>query len=99
MSSQPLMTGACCPKSDDSVTQLRLDEGHAVGILSLGAVFEQLLAMGRTPDQVTNEELLGMMRAQKNYISSNPNVEAKYAAALRREYAAFYARRVKLQAA
>jgi hypothetical protein len=51
--------------------------------------------MGRTPDQVTNEELLGMMRAQKNYILSNPNVEAEYAAALRREYATFYARRVK----
>jgi hypothetical protein len=95
MSSQPLMTGACCPKSDDSVTQLRLDEGHAVGILGLGAVLEQLLAMGQTPDQVTNEELLGMVRAQKNYISSNPGVEAKYAAALRREYAAFHARRAK----
>jgi len=90
-----MMTGACCPKSDDSVTQLRLGEGHTVGIMGLTAVFEQLLAMGRTPNQVTNEELLGMMRAQKNYISSNPNVEAKYAAALRREYVTFHARRVK----
>jgi len=35
------------------------------------------------------------VRAQKNYISSNPNVEAKYAAALRREYAVFYARRIR----
>ena len=77
------------------MTQLRLGEGHTVGIMGLSAVFEQLLAMGRTPDQVANEELLGMMRAQKNYISSNPNVEAEYAAALRREYATFYARRVK----
>ena len=99
MSRQPLITGACCPKSDDSVTQLRLEEGHTVGVMGLGTVLEQLLAMSRTPDHVTNEELLGMMRAQKNYISSNPNVEAKYAAALRREYAAFYGRRVKLQAA
>jgi len=90
-----MMTGACCPKSDDSVTQLRLEEGHMVGIMGLGTVLEQLLAMGRTPDQVTNEELLGMMRAQKNYISSNPNVEAEYAAALRRGYAVFYARRVR----
>ena len=95
MSSQPMMTGACCPKSDDSVTQLRLGEGHTVGVMGLSAVFEQLLAMGRTPDQVTNEELLGMMRTQKNYISSNSNVEARYAAALRREYATFRARRVK----
>ncbi len=94
-----MVTGACCPKSDDSVIQLRFEEGHTVGIMGLGAVLEQLLAMGRTSDQATNEELLGMMRAQKNYISSNPNVEAKYAAALRREYAAFYGRRAKLQAA
>ena len=90
-----MMTGACCPKRDDNVTQLRLGEGHTVGIMGLSAVFEQLLAMGRTPDQVTNEELLGMVRAQKNYISSNPSVEAKYAAALRREYAVFYARRIR----
>jgi len=80
MSSQPMMTGACCPKSDDSVTQLRLKEGHTVGIMGLSAVLEQLLAMGRTPDQVTNEELLGMVRAQKNYITSKPDIEARYAA-------------------
>jgi hypothetical protein len=95
MSSQPLMTGACCSKSDDSVTQLRLGKGDTVGIVGLSVVFEQLLAMGRTPDQVTNEELLGMVRGQKNYISSNPNVEAEYAAALRHGYAVFHARRVK----
>ena len=93
MSSQPMMTGACCPKSDDSVTQLRLEEGHTIGIMGLSTVLEQLLAMGRTPDQVTNEELLGMARAQKNYVTPKPEIEAKYAAALRREYAAFYARR------
>jgi hypothetical protein len=90
-----MTTGACCPKSDDRVTQLRLEEGHTVGIMGLGAVLEQLLAMGRKPDQVTNEELLGMVRARKNYISSNPNVEARYAAALRREYAVFYAHRIQ----
>lgn len=49
MSSQPIMTGACRPKSDDSVTQLRLEEGHTVGIISLGVVLGQLLAMGRAP--------------------------------------------------
>lgn len=93
-----MMTGACCPKSDDRVMQLRFEEGHTVGIMGLGTVLEQLLAMGRPPDQVTNEELLGMVRAQKNYISSQSSIEAKYAAALRREYAAFYARHVKPQA-
>jgi hypothetical protein len=95
MSSQPMMTGACCPKSDDSVTQLQLGEGHTVGIMGLSVVFEQLLAMGRTPDQVTSQELLGVVRAQKNYISSNPNVETRYVAALRHEYAVFHARRIR----
>jgi len=95
MSSQPMMTGACCPKSDDSVTQLRLREGRSVGIIGLNATFEQLWAMGRKPDEATDAELLGMVRAQRNYITSKPDVEALYAAALRREYASFCAPRVK----
>ncbi len=90
-----MTTSACCPKSDDRVTQLRLEVGHTVGILDLGAVLERLLAMGRKPEETTDAELLSMVRAQKNYISPDPNVEAKYAAALRREYAIFHARRVK----
>jgi hypothetical protein len=95
MSSQPLMTGACCPKSNDSATQLRLEEGHTVGLMGLGTVFEQLLMMGRKPDQATDAELLAMVRARKNYISPQPSIEAKYAAALRREYAAFHARKLR----
>ncbi len=90
-----MMTGVCCPKSDDSVTQLCLREGRSVGIMGLGAVFEQLWVMGRKPEEATDAELLGMVRAQKNYITPKPDIEALYAAALRREYAAFYARRLK----
>ncbi len=93
MSERPTMTGACCPKSDDSVIQLRLGEGHTVGIMGLGAVFEQLWVSGRKPEETTGEELVGMVRAQKNYIPSKASVEATYATALRREYAAFYVRR------
>ncbi len=89
------MTGACCPKSDGNITQLRLGEGHTVGIMGLNVVFEQLLAMGRKPDEASDEELVGMVRAQKNYIVSKSEIEAKYAAALRREYASFYARKSK----
>jgi len=95
MSSQPMMTGACCPKSDDRVTQLRFEEGRTVGIMGLNAALEQLWALGRKPDEATDAELLGMVRAQRNYITSKPDIEALYAAALRREYASFYARRVK----
>ncbi len=96
MDNSPWTTGPCCPKGDVSVTQLGLsDDRHTAGIVGLGTVFEQLLAMGRAPDAVTDEELLGMVRAQRNYIAPKTSVEALYAAALRREYAAFYARRVK----
>jgi hypothetical protein len=95
MSSQPMMTGACCPKSDDSVTQLRLREGHSVGVMGLTTAFEQLWAMGRKPEEATDAELLGMARAQRNYITPKSDIEALYAAALRREYASFCARRVK----
>lgn len=95
MSTQPMMTGACCPKSDDSVTQLRLRESHTVGMMGLHTIFEQLWAMSRKPEEATDAELLGMVRAQKNYITPKPDIEALYAAALRREYASFYARRLK----
>ena len=95
MSSQPMMTGACCPKSDDSVTQLRLREGRSVGIMGLNAAWEQLWALGRKPEEATDAELLGMVRAQRNYITSKPDIETLYAAALRREYASFCARRAK----
>ena len=94
MSSQPMMTGACCPKSDDYVTQLRFEEGRTVGIMGLNAALEQLWALGRKPEEATDAELLGMVRAQRNYIMSRADVETKYAAALRREYAAFCARKI-----
>ena len=94
MTTGPIMNGGCCPKSDDSVTQVRLDESrHTVGIRGLETVFEQLLAMGCAPTSVTDAELLTMVRAARNYIPSRQEVEARYATALRREFAAFYARR------
>jgi len=90
MSDRPQMTGACCPRGDSSVTQLRLsEEGGTVGIMGLKEVFEQLLAMGRTPEDVTQDELVGMVRAQKNYIPAQADIEAVYWAALRREYGVF----------
>jgi len=93
VSDRPTMTGACCPKGDSSVTQLRLSEdGVTVGIVGLQGIFGQLLAMGRTPEAVTEEELVGMVRAQ-NYIPHQASIEAVYSAALRREYGVFCTRR------
>lgn len=55
MSDQLLMTGACCPKRDDAVTQLRLsDDGRSVDIMGLNAAFEQLLVTGWTPEARVN---------------------------------------------
>lgn len=88
------MTGACCPPSASGVTQLRLGaDGHSVGIVGLDAVFEGLLALRREPDKVSDTELLEGVRAARNYIPARPDVEARYAAALRRAYAAFHGRR------
>lgn len=94
MRDKPMMGGACCPKNVSGVTQLKLGDGDpSVGIVGLEAVFEQLLALGRMPEQATDNELLEMVRAARNYIPSRREAEAKYAAALQRAYSAFYARR------
>lgn len=96
MKNKPVMTGVCCPKNVPGVTQLKLgDGGHSVGIRELDAVFQQLLARGRTPDEVSDTELVDKVRAARNYIPSQQEVEAKYATALRQAYAAFYARRLQ----
>lgn len=94
MKEKPVMTGACCPKNAPGVTQLELgDDGHSVGIRGLDIVFEQLLTSGQRPHEIPDGELVDKVRAARNYIPSQREVEAKYAAALRRAYAAFCARR------
>jgi hypothetical protein len=75
------------------ITYLKLGlEGATVGMSGLEIVFEQLATVGRRPEEAGDEELLGMARAS-NWISSNPDVEAKYVCALCEAYAAFLARR------
>jgi hypothetical protein len=92
----PTTTGACCPKSSADVTQLPLDDaGRTVGIRRLDAVFERLLALGRTPDQLADAELVERVRAERNFIPSMRDVEELYATALRRAYAAYLARRAE----
>mgnify|MGYP001394820191 CR=1 FL=1 len=52
-------------EADVRAVVARLGLDAMVGLMGLGAVLEQLLAMGRTPDRVTNDELLGTVRARK----------------------------------
>ena len=95
MSDRPQMLSGCCGGRDDSVTQIQLDGVRTAGIVGLPAAFGQLRMRGRTPEDVTDAELLEVVRAQHNYIYAKAEIEALYAAALRREYAAFCARPVK----
>ncbi len=91
MSDRPQMMSGCCGGRDDSVTQIQLDGVRSVGIRGLKTAFEQLRMRGRGPEDVTDAELLEAARGQHNYIVDKAAVEALYAAALRREYAAFCA--------
>ncbi len=84
--------GACCLPSVDGVTYLQVGpRAVTIGMLNLDAVFKQLLAMDRSPEEASDAELLGMAR-RFNYIPDRSSLEADYAAALRRAYAAFCAR-------
>jgi len=95
MENYPFGTGACCLPAADGITYLKIGERQiTVGIQGLDAVFKQLCAMGRAPEDVTDEELIEMAR-RRNYIYRSPEVEADYAAAFRRAYAGYFARQEK----
>ncbi len=95
MGKAPTDRGACCLPNVDGVTYLKIGaRGITVGMMGLDRVFEQLFVLNRSPEETPDAELIGMAR-RFNYISDRPQIEADYAAALRRAYAAFYARREK----
>ena len=92
MDKTPAGDGACCLPNGEGLTYLKVGpRGATIGMLNLEAAFKQLFAMGRRSGEVTDTELLGMAR-RFNYIPNRPNIEADYAAALRRAYTAFCAR-------
>ncbi len=92
MTDRPQMAGGCCGSRDDGITQIRLDEARSAGIRGLATALGQLRLRGRTPEDVADAELLEVVRGQQNYVTPRPEVEALYAQALRREFAAFCAR-------
>jgi hypothetical protein len=92
MDKTPSGDGACCLPNGEGLTYLKVGlRGVTIGMMNLEAAFQQLVTMGRCPEEVTDTELLGMPR-RFNYIPNRPNIEADYAAALRRAYIAFCAR-------
>ena len=87
--------GACCLPNGEGLTYLKVGpRGVTIGMMNLDAAFKQLFAMGRRPEEVTGTELLALAR-RFNYIPNRPNIEADYAAALRRAYTACCARQVR----
>lgn len=96
MSQRPGMDWSCCPQGSGEVIQIALGEnGRTVGIIGLKTVFDQLMLMGRRPEDVTAEELVAMVKAQRNYIPDR--AKAAYGAALLREYAAHWTRGSKME--
>ena len=92
MDKTPFGDGACCLPNGEGLTYLKVGpHGVTIGMMNLDAAFRQLAAMGRRPEEVADTELLGMAR-RFNYIPNRPNIEADYAAALRRAYTVFCAR-------
>jgi hypothetical protein len=89
---QPSGSGECCLPGAEGVTYLKVGEtGVPVGMVGLDKVFQQLILLGRQPEDATDAELVGMAR-KFNYIPSRAEIETNYAAALRQAYAGFYAR-------
>ncbi len=89
---RPSGGGACCPPSAKGVTYVKVGAGRdAVGMVGLDDVFKQLAALGRQPQETSDEELVGMAR-RSNWIPSGAVVEAEYANALRGAYEDFLAR-------
>lgn len=96
MTQRPGVDWSCCPQGDREVTQITLGEnGRTVGLIGLKTVFDQLMLMGRRPEEVTADELVAMVKAQKNYIPNR--AKAAYGAALLREYAAYWRRQLKTE--
>jgi hypothetical protein len=86
----PPGSSACCLPNVDGITYLKIGpQGHTVGMRGLDTIFQQLIAMGRSPEDATDAELVGMAR-QFNWIAEKESVEADYAIALRRAYAAYH---------
>jgi hypothetical protein len=95
MGKMPPGTGACCLPNVAGITYIRIGpQGHTVGMRGLDTIFQQLYAMGRRPEDATDEELVGMAH-KYNWIAENSSVEADYAVALHQAYAAFYDRQEK----
>lgn len=81
---QPPLGGQCtCYAKSDRIVLLDLGDGTAVGLCGLHEILAHFHSQGRKVDSELGEELLAAVKVH-NYV---PDVaEAKYRAALLREY-------------
>lgn len=82
---------SCCGGAPEEVVQVDIfGDGRTIGLVGLKTIFEQLYAMGRTPDALDAAEVVKMVAAQ-NYVPAA--AQSTYGAALHREYAEFYSKK------
>ncbi len=90
MAGEPYPSRGCCAPRAVGVTQLRVGPNQdVVGMVGLQAVFEQLRALGCSPEELSDAELVGMAR-KSNYIPNTERVEAEYTQALRQAYTEWF---------
>lgn len=95
MDKRPIGSNACCLPNVEGVMYIQVgSKGHTVGMRGLDLIFKQLAAMGRLPEDASDDELIGMAR-RFNWIPHKASIEADYAVALRKAYAAFFTRQEK----
>jgi len=81
MAGIPPGSGACCLPNVDGITYLKVGpQGHTEGMRGLDTIFQQLIAMGRSPEDAADAELVGMAR-QFNWVSEKESGEANYSSA------------------
>jgi hypothetical protein len=82
----------CCLPQADGLTYLKVGPRQiVVGMMGLETIFKQLFVLGRLPEEIGDTEIIDMAR-KSNYVRSDPEAEANYAAALREAYAGYYER-------
>ena len=81
--------GCVCGTSIPGLRKIIFPDGDQVGLIGLDEKMDILFREGKVPNDAAAMELIDRLR-EKNYISSNPSVEALYQQALLTEYRRYF---------
>jgi hypothetical protein len=81
--------GCACGTSVPGLRKINFPDGDQVGLIGLDEMMHTFFREGKVPDDAAARELIDRLR-EKNYISSNPSVEAIYQQALLTEYRRYF---------